>query len=295
MNNLMAALFERMAAVWIERIAGSKLTTIAGILGIAATFVSQLTTYIPAHYSPYVAMTGVVVAGVAAILAKDADAPHGIAVVLPKGGFSNSTAKLGALMLCAILVTGTLPMAGCNGATVAQNIVNWTPALQSGVAVVDSTASVLDPAAAPIFAAATVGFDAASNVLVAQAKAYLANPNATVLAQLQTAVVTFQQQVNTALLSVARITNPSSQQKAQTDINAVATVVNTILALVQGISSKAAVAQMAAQSTVKLAAVMPYLNQDQAAQIVAVHYGDTTAESAEQTRQALANLQGAGF
>jgi hypothetical protein len=72
-------------------------------------------------------------------------------------------------------------------------------------------------------------------------------------------------------------------------------VVNTILALVQGISSKAAVAQMAAQSTVKLAAVMPYLNQDQAAQIVAVHYGDTTAESAEQTRQALANLQGAGF
>jgi len=52
MNNLMAALFERMAAVWIERIAGSKLTTIAGILGIAATFVSQLTTYIPAHYSP---------------------------------------------------------------------------------------------------------------------------------------------------------------------------------------------------------------------------------------------------
>lgn len=289
MNNLMAALFERVAAVWIERIAGSKLSTIAGILGIAATSVSELTTYIPAYYRPYVAIAGVVLAGVAAILARDS------ANTVTPSTATGSTAKLGALMLCAILVTGTLPMAGCNGVTVAQSIVNWTPALQSGVAVVDSTASVLDPAAASIFAAATVGFDAASNVLVAQAKAYLANPNATVLAQLQTAVVTFQQQVNTALLSVARITNPASQQKAQTDINAIATVVNTMLALVQSVSSKAAVAQMAAQSTVKLAAVMPYLNQDQAAQIVAVHYGDTTAESAEQTRQALANLQGAGF
>jgi hypothetical protein len=290
MNNLMAALFERMAAVWIERIAGSKLSTIAGVLGIGATFVSQLTTYIPEQYRTYVALAGVVLAGVAAILAKDS-----ATVPAPSTASTGSTAKLGALMLCAITIMGTMPLAGCNGVTVAQDIVNWTPMLQSAVATVDTSVGVLDPAAAPILAVATVGFDAASNVLVAQAKAYLANPNATVLAQLQTAVVTFQQQVNTALLAAAKITNPASQQHALAAVNAVGTVVNAILALVTQVSTKAQVAQMAAASTVKLAAVMPYLNRDQAAQVIAIHYGETTALSAEQARAALAMETGAGF
>jgi hypothetical protein len=155
---------------------------------------------------------------------------------------------------------------------VAQDIVNWTPALTSAIAVIDSTGSILDPAAAPIFIAATVGFDAASTVLVAQAKAYLANPNATVLAQLQTAIVTLQQQVNVSLLQAGHIVNPASQQKALTDINAVATVVNTILALALSISSKAAAAQMASKAPVKLAAVKPYMDLPEAARTVAAHY-----------------------
>jgi hypothetical protein len=197
---------------------------------------------------------------------------------------TGSTARLGAWALIALLLP--LPFAsGCSGATVAQDIVNWTPALTSAVAVVDSTASVLDPASAPIFAAATVGFDAASGVLVAQAKAYLASPNATVLAQLQKAVVIFQQQVNSSLLSAARITNPGSQQKAMVDINAVATVVNAMLALVQSISSKAAVAQMAAASTIKLAELQPYLNHSTAARIVANHYGEPIESARIQVAQ----------
>jgi hypothetical protein len=73
---------------------------------------------------------------------------------------------------------------------------------------------------------------------VAQAKAYLANPTASVLAQLQAAVVAFQQQVNASLLQAAKITNPNSQQQVLNAINAVATVVLAILALVQSISSK---------------------------------------------------------
>ena len=88
----------------------------------------------------------------------------------PSGQTSStgSTAKLGAWALIALLLP--LPfMAGCSGVTVAQDIVNWTPALQSAVATVDSTAALLAPQDAPIFAAATVGFDAASNLVVAQA------------------------------------------------------------------------------------------------------------------------------
>ena len=88
-----------------------------------------------------------------------------------------NTVKLGVWALIALLL-GSPFVSGCSGATVAQDIVNWTPSLESAVATVDSTAALLAPADAPLFAAATVGFDAASNMLVGQAKAYLTNPSA---------------------------------------------------------------------------------------------------------------------
>jgi hypothetical protein len=205
---------------------------------------------------------------------------------------TNSTAKLGVWALIALLMPFT---AGCSGISVAQNIVNWTPTLQSAVATVDSTATLLDPLDAPIFTAATVGFDTASNLLVAQAKAYLANPTAPLLQQLQTAVVAFQQQVNASLLQAARITNPASQQQVLNAINAVATIVSAMLALVMSISSKAAVARMASQSTIKLAQVRPYMNEGKAASLVAGHYGEPVNMAAMQVAQVEVSAAQAGF
>jgi len=202
--------------------------------------------------------------------------------------------KLGAWMLIALLVQLTWT-AGCSGTSVAQDIVNWTPSLQSAVATVDATAAVLAPADAPVFAAATTGFDAASNLLVTQAKAYLANPSATTLGQLQNQVVVFQQQVNAALLAAGKIADSASQQHAMTAIQAVATVVNTMLALVQSISSKAAVARMAAASNIKLAAVRPYLDGAAAARMVAGHYDEPVAAAEAQVAQAEQDEVQAGF
>ena len=198
---------------------------------------------------------------------------------------AGSTAKLGAWALIALLVP--LPwLQGCTEKGMAQNIVNWTPSLQSAVATVDSTAALLAPADALVFAAATSGFDAASNLLVAQAKAYLANPSASILALLQSQIVTFQQQVNASVLAAAKITNAASQQQALTSLQAVATIVTTILSLVQSISSKTQVARMAAASGVKLAAVQPYLNSARAAEIVAAHYGEPMSQARAQIAQA---------
>jgi hypothetical protein len=209
-------------------------------------------------------------------------------------GSAAQQAKLGAWMLIALLIP--LPwMQGCTAAGVAENIVNWTPSLQSAVATVDSTVVLLAPADAPIFTAATVGFDAASNLLVAQAKAYLANPSASVLAQMQNQIVTLQQQVNTALLQAARIVDQKSQQHALAAIQGVGTIVIAILALVQSISSKAQVAQMAADSGVKLAAVEPYLNESRAAEIVAAHYGERMEVACVQVAQATQAEMSAGF
>jgi hypothetical protein len=210
------------------------------------------------------------------------------------GSSAGQQAKLGAVMLIALLIP--LPwMQGCTTTSVAQDIVNWTPALESAVATVDSAAALLAPADAPIFAAATSGFDAAGNLLVAQAKAYLANPSAGVLAELQTQIVTLQQEVNAALMQAGRIVNANSQQHALAAIQAVGTIASAILLLVASVSSKAAVAHMAAQSGVKLSMVRPYLNNERAAAIVAAHYGESLELARTQVAQAEHAEDGAGF
>lgn len=207
---------------------------------------------------------------------------------------NGTTAKLGVWMLIVLLLP--LPwLEGCTGTGVAQNVVNWTPALQSAVATVNSTAALLAPADAPLFAAATAGFDIASAALSAQAKAYLANPTASALTQLQTQIVTLQQQVNAALLTAAHITDSASQTHALAAIQAVGTIVSTILSLVQSVSSKAQVAQMAAHATIKLAAVQPLLNRAQSAQLIATHYSEPIASAQQQIAQAERMQIQAGF
>jgi hypothetical protein len=108
-------------------------------------------------------------------------------------------------------------------------------------------------------------------------------------------VVTFQQQVNAALLSAAKITNPNSQQHVLNAINAVGTVVSAIFALVTSISSKAAVARMASQSAIKLAAVRPFRDESKTAAIVASHYGEPVELARAQVRQAELSAAQAGF
>jgi hypothetical protein len=279
-------------------------TSVAGVLiaivTVAGVLSRQGITLGTAGSGTVVTLAGAIATALLGLLAHDPVASNSSERESSSSSLSNlsssssATTKLGVWALIALLLP--LPLTGgCSGATVAQQIVNWTPALESAVAVVDSTASVLDPSAAPIFNAATVGFDAASNTLASEAKAYLSNPNATVLAQLQTAIVTFQQQVNASLLSAAKIANPASQQKAMTDINAVATVVNALLALVESVSSKAAVARMAAASTIKLTTVEPYLNEGKAAEMVAAHYGEPVEVARVQVARAEWSAERAGF
>jgi len=269
-------------------------TSAAGVLiavaSVAGVLSQQGITMGHAGSGTVVTLAGALATALLGLLAKD----PGNTVSEPVSGAGSSQAKLGAWALIALLMP--LPfMGGCSGTSVAQNIVNWTPALQSAVASVDSTGALLAPTDAPLFAAATAGFDAASTVMVAQAKAYLTNPSATTLAQLQGQVVIFQQQVNAALLQAGGIVNPASQQHAMAAIQAVGTVVSAILALVQTVSSKSAVAQMAADSTIKMAAVEPYLNETRAAAIVARHYGEPVAVARVQVAQVAQLQMQAGF
>ena len=275
-------------------------TTAAGLLiavaSVAGVLAQQGVSLGRVGTGTVVSLVSALATAMLGLLAKDPEIARqrGSGAAGKQSGASSSSAKLGAWMLIALLVP--LPwMEGCSAKSVAQNIVNWTPALESAVATVDSTAALLTPADAPIFAAATNGFDAASNLLATQARAYLANPTAGALQQLQTQVVTFQQQVSAALLDVAKITNPSSQAHALTAIEDVATIVNSMLSLVASISSKTAVRKMSAETGVKLATVRPYLDGNRAAELVAAHYGEPmTVARTQVARAELAEMQ-AGF
>lgn len=266
-------------------------TSAAGLLIAIVTMAGVLSqqgiTLGTAGTGTVVSLVGALAAALLGLLAKDPSGSDG-------GQGSGLQGKLGAWALIALLMP--LPfVGGCSGATVARNIVDWTPALQSAVASVDSAGAVLSPGDAPVFAEATVGFDAAAELLIAQAKAYLANPSAGTLAQMQVQVVVLQQQVNTAMLRAARIVNPASQQHALAAIQAVGTVVTVMLAMVQSVSSKSAVAQMASASTVKISDVLPLVDQRQAAEMVAVHYGEPVVLAQMQVAQVERLEIGAGF
>jgi hypothetical protein len=156
------------------------------------------------------------------------------------------------LALAGAVGVPVLMTTGCNGVTIAQDIVNWTPALQSSAATVAAAVATLQPMYAAIIATALTGFDAATNLVVAEAKAYLANPGQTVLQALQTGVITLQQQVNSALLAAVKIVNPQSQQLIIAGLNAVATAINSIFALilqVKGNTVSAAVKPPGSSST----------------------------------------------
>jgi hypothetical protein len=269
-------------------------TSIAGLLiaiaTVAGTLSQQGVSLGSAGKGTVVTLVGAIATALLGLLAQDPVS------AVPVGATSTggASSKLGAWALIALLLP--LPfMSGCSGVTVAQDIVNWTPALQSAVATVDSTAALLAPVDAPIFAVATVGFDAASNLLVTQAKAYLANPGASALVQLQSQVVTFQQQVSGALLKAGKIVDPASQQHALSAIQAVATIVSAMLSLVQSVSSKTAVAQMAARSTVKMASIERYMDAERSARMVAEHYGEPVGMARMQVAQAELNSLQSGF
>jgi len=261
-----------------------------GIVTIAGALSQQGITLGSAGTGTVVSLIGAIAAALLGLLAKD----PGDSMGQQSGGSTGGQTKLGVWALIALLMP--LPfLGGCSATTVAQNIVGWTPALESAVASVDSAGAVLSPGDGPVYAAATSGFDAAAELLIAQAKAYLANPSAGSLAQMQVQVVVLQQQVNTAMLQAVRIANPASQQHALAAIQAVGTIVTAMLVLVQSVSSKSAVAQMAAASKVKMSAVLPLVDQRRAAELVAAHYGEPVVLAQMQVAQVERMEMSAGF
>jgi hypothetical protein len=230
-------------------------TSIIGVLvatvTVAGVLSQQGVTLGKAGTGTVIALVGAIATALLGLLSKD-----------PAGSSSQgSTQRLGAWMLIALLLQlNVVALTGCNQKqriTVAQEIVDYGPAVTSAVDMAISTASLF--VAFP--GDKLEGFDTLSAGLQAAAKDYLANPNQASLAFLQSQIVKFQQAANSGLLQVAHIQDPASQKLALAAINGVAVVVNTVLGLVQSISSKQQVASMAAQVKVPLVQVRPLMDE----------------------------------
>ena len=169
--------------------------------------------------------------------------------------------------LWASMITTT----GCNGTTVAQDIVNWNPTIQSTAATVAAAVSILQPQDALIVAAALAGFQGAGDLAVAQANAYLANPGASTLQLLQSAVVAFEQQINASLLAAARIIDPKSQQIVVAALGAAGAAINAVLALIAGIKGNT-LSAMGVNAPIKISQVRHLYNPAAVNMEIAAHY-----------------------
>lgn len=194
---------------------------------------------------------------------------------------------LGAWALVSLLLLATVT--GCSGASVAQDIVNWTPTIVSTATTVGSVVASLDPADAALIAVSVTGFNAAANLLSSQAQTYLNNPNATTLQQLQAQVLTFQQNVNTALLQAAKIVSPGSQQKVIAAIQSLATGLTAVLALIATIKGNT-LSPASVTAPVKLSQVAPLINHQQEVAMVAAHYNESSRDAEIDVRWAHARL-----
>jgi len=96
-------------------------------------------------------------------------------------------------------------------------------------------------------------------------------------------------------LSAVKVVDVASQAHILAVIQGVGTIVNTILALVTWVSSKAQVAAMATASTIKLAEVRSRMWQDRSIAVVAAHYGEPATVAAIQVDRIQVQLDRAGF
>jgi hypothetical protein len=204
----------------------------------------------------------------------------------------NLQSKLGAWALIAVLMLGIVPTVGCSGQSVAQQIVGWTPFIDSALTTLGSVAGSLSPQDSVIIDPVVTALVTSQNLLKNQAQAYLANPTAGVLAQLQAQAVTFQQSLNSAVLTALKITNSDSQKRIIAQIQVVLTGATAVLALLQTIKGNTLTVTTGSVTTSQ---VLPYLDESKSVALVAEHEGVPSFVASYRVHQAEASLIAAGL
>lgn len=242
-------------------------TSLAGLLiavvTVAGVFATQGVTLGHAGTGTIVSLISAVATALLGLLARDPGTQQSTN--------PGATQKLGAFAMIALLLCAGFEV-GCTQQqkiSIAQAIVNYGPLFISVADMANATIEGLDPATILVLGPTTAALNAFGPQFVQAAQAYLNNPNQATLQLLQAIVTQIQQNANNALLSAAKVTNPTSQAVATKAINSLAVMAQAILGLVQSISTKAQIAAMAqpiilvgspTPQHITLAQVRPYLD-----------------------------------
>ncbi len=165
-------------------------------------------------------------------------------------------------MTC-VTLTGCTPAQKQTTLQVVTEINTHIPEVVAAADTVSSVVASLLPADAPLVGVTDVAFDTAAKTLQALTASYMANPNASVLQQIQAAITTLEGQLNTATLKVAGIKNSATQQAVLAALKGLLTVVTVVFALISPTLTTAQLLDLRESDTIHLAQVRPYMDQQE--------------------------------
>jgi hypothetical protein len=178
------------------------------------------------------------------------------------GSCTKTLASSTAILLIACLVmTGCTPAQQQTTLQVVTEINTHIPEVVAAAGTVAATVSALLPTDAAIIGVADTAFTAAAGTLQALTAAYIKNPTASVLAQIQTAITTLEATINTATLNATGIKDTTTQQIVLAALKGLLTVVTVVFALIAPTLTTAQLVDLRNQGTIHLARVRPYMDE----------------------------------
>jgi hypothetical protein len=151
---------------------------------------------------------------------------------------------------------------GCTSPQVNQVLQEIANQIPTAIAIADTVGplvATVDPAVAPLVGVAVMAVNAGLPLLQADINAYLANPNASILARIEAAINNIITQ-NTAALQAVGIKNGGKQTAILAALGSLNAVLIVIDGYIQQIQSNSTTKANAAARTVKLSQVDKYLD-----------------------------------
>jgi hypothetical protein len=197
----------------------------------------------------------------------------------------NSFVALLMLVLCVPMFTGCTPAQQQTTLQIVTAINGKIPEIVAGADTVAATIEMLAPSDAALIATCDVGFDTLAKSLQAMTAAYIANPSATTLQQIQSALNALIGSITTATLNVDGIKDPESLRLAKAALSQFSTAVTFAFALIAPTESHAALLELQRTHAIQVAVLRrnldePKLRRDLAAQGVDLDRAMAQAEAA---------------
>jgi len=166
-----------------------------------------------------------------------------------------------AVMCCCLFTLGCTPAQKQTTLQIITEINAKLPEVTSAADTVAALVAGLAPGDAALIAIGDTAFDAAAKTLQALTTSYLANPSASTLTQIQTAINTLESNINTATLNAVGIKDKATEELAIAALKGLLTVVTVLFALISPTESVAQLERLRETDTIHLARVRKYMDQ----------------------------------